>query len=110
MDMLGSKEGYIMSCSICEGHDTYACPACGPQCEVMICPVCGGTGEGDWQVFDIHTREVINCTEVAYIFAAETEDDAENLGQRYCKESCECQTCKGKGEVYEYHDNYYPIY
>lgn len=99
-----------MSCSVCAGYNTYACPVCGPQCNVQTCPTCNGTGEADWKVFDIISREVVPCTELAYIYAAEDEDEAERKGQRYCKLSCECETCRGVGEVYEYNDNYYPIY
>lgn len=99
-----------MSCSVCAGHTVQSCPVCGPQCEVQICPTCNGTGEADWKVFDIHSREVVECSELAYIYAAETEEEAEEMGKRYCKLSCECQTCKGRGDVYVYNDNYYPIY
>lgn len=69
--------------------------------EVIDCPHCGGTGEADWKVFDIRERTIIRCTEHAYICAAANEDEAEYLGKRYCKESCECQTCLGNGTVYQ---------
>lgn len=68
---------------------------------MITCPDCKGTGEGDWQVFDVISREFVDCTENAYLIAAENEDIAELRGQRYCKYSNVCQTCKGEGEIPE---------
>lgn len=90
-----------MSCEVCAGHDTYNCPVCGKEPRLMTCPDCKGTGEGDWKVFDIKQRIVVRCSEIAYIYAADNEDSAEELGRRYCKESNVCQTCKGLGEITE---------
>ena len=87
-----------MSCEVCKGYTGVNCPVCGSGL-YETCPNCKGTGEGDWQVFDIYTREVIGCTENAYLIAADDEDIAESKGQRYCKFSDVCQTCKGDGVI-----------
>ena len=68
---------------------------------MITCPDCNGTGEGNWRVFDIKDRVFVDCTENAYLCAAEDEDTAEYLGKRYCRESCVCQTCKGEGGIPE---------
>lgn len=99
-----------MSCSVCQGYDSHKCPCCGDGLEVVGCPNCNGTGNADWMVFDIKERVAVPCIESAYLYAAEDEDEAEYLGKRYCKLSCECQTCKGEGLVYQdKRDNIYPI-
>lgn len=100
-----------MSCSVCRGYDSDNCPCCGEDMDIIDCPNCNGTGEADWQVFDVKTRETVDCSEIAYHYAAEDEDEAEFLGKRYCRLSCECQTCKGNGSVYQDRsDNIYPIF
>ena len=88
-------------CEVCAGYSSYNCPVCGEELRMMTCPDCKGKGEGDWKVFDIKQRIVIRCSEVAYIYAADDEDSAEQLGKRYCKDSNVCQTCKGEGEIPE---------
>ena len=90
-----------MSCEVCAGYSTYNCPVCGGDAGVIICPDCNGTGEGDWKVFDIRQRIVVRCSEIAYLYAPDTEDQAEQMGRRYCKESNVCQTCQGAGEIPE---------
>lgn len=90
-----------MSCPVCEGYSSQSCPCCGNEVSIIDCPDCKGTGRGDWKVFDIQQRMVIRSTEIAYIYAADSEDEAEEQGKRYCKESDICQTCKGLGEVQE---------
>lgn len=99
-----------MSCSLCKGYDSDKCPSCSNDLDTIACPTCLGSGEADWKVFDVIERRIVSCSEVAYIYAAVDEDDAYYLGQRFCKLSCECQTCKGKGDVYtDKYDNIYPI-
>lgn len=87
-------------CSICEGHSSYNCPCCGEG--VMVeCPDCGGTGEGDWMVFDINLRKEVSVTESVYRHAADSEDEAVEKGKKYCKVSCTCMTCQGEGYIPE---------
>lgn len=88
-----------MSCEVCSGYSSHNCPVCGGNSSAITCPDCKGTGEGDWKVFDILQRMVINCSEIAYIYAADSEDEAELQGKRYCKESNICQKCGGAGEI-----------
>ena len=88
-----------MSCEVCAGYSTYNCPVCGEQARMMTCPDCNGTGEGDWKVFDVVKRMVINCPKLAYDLAPDSEDKAIEMGKRFCRESNICQTCKGVGEL-----------
>lgn len=91
-----------MSCEVCAGYSSYNCPVCGGEDSMSICPNCKGTGEADWKVFDIKQRVVVRCTELAYIYAADSEDEAEAQGKRYCKENNICETCDGLGEIQEF--------
>ena len=88
-----------MSCEVCAGYSTYNCPVCGEQARMMTCPDCNGTGEGDWKVFDVVMRMVVNCPKLAYDLAPDSEDKAIEMGKRFCRESNICQTCKGVGEI-----------
>ena len=88
-------------CEVCAGYSTYNCPVCGEQLRMKICPDCNGTGEGDWKVYDILDDVVLSVPKTVYDLAAEDEETAEQLQQRFCKESCVCQTCKGLGEIPE---------
>ena len=86
-------------CEVCAGYSTYNCPVCGGDAGVIICPDCNGTGEGDWKVFDVVKRMVVNCPKLAYDLAPDSEDKAIEMGKRFCRESNICQTCKGVGEL-----------
>ena len=88
-----------MSCSVCAGYSSYNCPCCGGYTETIDCPDCGGTGEGNYTVWDVHNRREVSCTRLAYLLCADTEDDALERGQRYCKLSCVCKTCNGEGTI-----------
>ena len=88
-----------MSCEVCAGYDSYKCPVCGEQVRMVICPDCKGTGEGDWKVYDILDDVVLNVPKAVYYLAAEDQDTAEQLQQRFCRESCICPTCNGEGEI-----------
>ena len=88
-----------MSCSVCAGYVGVDCPCCGSHANIITCPDCGGTGEGDYKVWDIHERIEVGCDRLTYLYSANTEDDAEERGQRYCKLSCVCQTCQGEGTL-----------
>ena len=90
-----------MSCEVCAGYDSYKCPVCGEQIKMVTCPMCKGTGEGDWKVYDRVDDVVLRATRQAYNMAALNEEDAEGLNERYCRESNTCQTCKGLGEIPE---------
>lgn len=88
-----------MSCSVCAGYVGVDCPCCGSHANVITCPDCGGTGEGDYKVFDVNTRMDVDCTRIEYMASADTEDEAEEKGLKYCKLSCVCQTCQGEGTL-----------
>lgn len=90
-----------MSCPVCAGHDTYNCPCCSEEVRMIDCPDCNGTGYGDWKVWDIIKREEVSCTETDYRYSARTEDEAIERGQRYCRLSCTCKTCRGEGMIPE---------
>ena len=90
-----------MSCEVCAGYSSYNCPVCGGDTKMITCPDCNGTGEGDWKVYDLVKNVVVKCPQLAYELAPDTEDKAEELGKRYCRESNVCQTCKGLGEIPE---------
>lgn len=90
-----------MSCSVCAGHDTYNCPCCSEEVNMIECPDCKGTGEGDYKVFDRIDRIAVRCDKIAYYYSPDDEDAASAMGRRYCRLSCTCQTCKGEGEIPE---------
>ena len=89
-----------MSCVVCAGYIA-DCPVCGKQVSMTDCPDCGGTGYGDWVVWDIIKMQEVSCTEQVYRSSAITEDDAIDRGQRYCRHSCTCKRCNGLGEIPE---------
>lgn len=88
-------------CEVCAGYSTYNCPVCGEQARMITCPDCKGTGEGDWKVYDILEDVVLTVPKDVYDWAADDEETANLLNQRFCRESCICPTCKGKGEIPE---------
>ena len=88
-------------CEVCEGYSNDKCPVCGGGAKMITCPDCKGTGEGNWKVFDVVSRMEVSCPELAYELAPDTEDQAIELGKRFCRVSNTCQTCKGVGEIAE---------
>ena len=86
-------------CEVCAGYSTYNCPVCGEKSIKIACPDCKGTGEGDWKVYDILDGVVLSVPKTVYDLAAEDEETAEQLKQRFCRESCICPTCKGEGDI-----------
>lgn len=90
-----------MSCSVCRGYDDTNCPCCGEDVRMITCPDCNGTGEGNWQLFNIITRKVVDCTRDEYLAAPIDEDMAFYLDKECCRLSCTCLTCKGEGEIPE---------
>lgn len=88
-----------MSCSVCLGHSEADCPCCGTQYNVIDCPDCGGTGKGNFKVWDIIERHEVSCNQLEYMIAAEDENEAFDKSQRFCKLSCVCQRCNGEGVV-----------
>ena len=88
-------------CEVCAGYSAYKCPVCGKQQEKITCPDCKGTGEGDWRVYDILDDVILSVSKDVYCMAAEDEETAEQLKQRFCRYSCTCPTCKGEGDILE---------
>lgn len=93
-----------MSCEHCRGYSVSYCPVCGDEVTKMVtCPECEGSGLGKHYAFDRIKRIDVECTEIAYNLLPEDEDEAEALGQRYCKQDVEyCWRCRGEGEIPEY--------
>lgn len=85
-----------MSCPVCQGHDTYKCPCCGPG--TVKCSDCE---EGFiYYAFNVHSRKMVRVTEIAYRILPFDEDDALAEGKNYCQGDVErCPTCNGEGEV-----------
>lgn len=71
-----------------------------PKEGIMIeCPVCNGLGHL-YQLFDIATREISECTENEYWLFPETEDEAYDCGMPYCRMPLTfCQNCNGSGKI-----------
>lgn len=91
-----------MSCSVCAGHDSYACPCCGEEIRMITCPDCNGTGYTPYMAFDTLKRIEIPVTEMAYNILPIDEDDADRMGMRFCKVEIEiCPTCHGEGDIHE---------
>ena len=98
-----------MSCNVCAGYDSTNCPVCGEE-RIVTCPVCEGTGINQRLAFNIHTRQSVKVTEIAWLFLPKTEEEAEAKGQNYCRSEENCPACKGLGEVRKEGDAYYPLY
>lgn len=100
--LYGGKGGVKMSCEHCKGYSVSHCPVCGEgEIEKVTCPECGGTGHGPYLKFDMIERKDIEVSELEWSLLPEDEDEAEELGQRYCKQDLEeCWTCRGEGKVY----------
>lgn len=90
-----------MSCDCCRGYSVSYCPVCGESItEEVTCPDCGGTGHGPYYKFDTIERRDIECSEEVYNLLPEDEDEAEEMGERYCKQDVEtCPTCRGDGVI-----------
>lgn len=91
-----------MSCSVCAGHDTYCCPCCSEELDVVACPECGGEGYTDFKAFNIKTRKFVDVTPETYCALPDDENVALANGRNYCQgDAKECRFCGGRGEVYQ---------
>lgn len=99
-----------MSCNVCRGYDTQACPCCELDSTIVRCPECDGTGIDQRLAFNIRTREFVKVTEIAWLMLPKTEEEAEAKDQNYCRAESSCPICKGLGEVRKEGDAYYPLY
>ena len=71
---------------------------------MITCPSCGGCGHTPILKFDTIKRIDIACTIEEYNLLPNDEDEAEELGRRYCKQDIDtCPTCRGEGEIYVYY-------
>ena len=100
MGVMVSKEGNIMSCTVCSGYDTSRCPVCSEQMEVIECPECDGTGLNHRLAFNIKTRQYVEIDPTTWNILPATEEEAEFKGWNYCRAEEECQYCKGSGRIY----------
>lgn len=90
-----------MSCAVCAGHDSFACPCCSDEVRMLTCLECDGTGY-HFHAFDTRTRKSVRCTELAWQMLPYDEDDARDSNQRWCQGVVfVCETCQGMGEVPE---------
>lgn len=64
------------------------------------CPGCKGAGYR-YYAFNLRTRRRMEVTEKTFACLPESEDDAEFLGQNYCKadEPERCDRCDGLGTI-----------
>jgi hypothetical protein len=70
---------------------------------MIPCPSCGGCGHTAILKFDIIKRIDIPCTIEEYNLLPCDEDEAEELGRKYCKQDIDiCPTCRGDGEIFMY--------
>ena len=90
-----------MSCSVCRGYDSHACPSCGQGLSQVLCPVCGGDGFDHRLAFNIRTRQYEEVTELTWLCLPISEEAAEARGWNYCKAEESCLFCKGRGIVYQ---------
>lgn len=87
-----------MSCTVCRGYAGVACPVCGPQ--PGECPDCHGQGHDGYHAFNVITRRDVEVTETTWLLLPEDEDDAERMGQHYCRMDMEpCRRCGGSGTI-----------
>lgn len=71
--------------------------------KMITCPYCSGAGRTPYLKFDIIKRIDIPCTEAEYKLLPIDEDEAEELGRRYCQQDIDiCPTCRGEGEIAVY--------
>lgn len=91
-----------MSCSVCEGHDSYNCPCCGRQ--VRTCPECGGTGKTPYLAYDLRTNRVSEVPEIVWLTLPEDEDEARRTNRhtfQFEDGGDRCPACHGDGTVPE---------
>ena len=87
-----------MSCSVCAGHDSFSCPCCGENYSMIPCPDC--TDGYEYYSLNIHTREQIKTSKVAYMILPYDEDDAKDRGLDFCQGDIEvCSRCGGEEEI-----------
>lgn len=92
-----------MSCSVCAGYSGVSCPCCGEQARLRTCQDCNGRGHSGFFKFDILTRRDIEVDEAEYRMLPDTEDLADAMGLRFCKQELDiCPVCDGEGFVYRY--------
>lgn len=89
-------------CNVCQGYVGVSCPVCGDgSLREEECPICKGLGHTGYYAFDVHSRKDVKCTETTWLALPDTEDDAYEKGQRYCKQEVEpCSKCGGEGYIY----------
>ena len=64
------------------------------------CTHCNGTGHTPYLAFNIVSRQTIPVKEITWLILPETEDEAENRRQNYCRIDVEdCPYCYGEGWV-----------
>lgn len=91
-----------MSCPVCAGYSSRKCPSCGGGVRMVECPDC----EDGLQYFsfNVHTREFVKVTAIAYQILPFDEDDARAERKNYCQgEIRRCPTCEGEGQVHDYY-------
>lgn len=67
-----------MSCSVCAGYSSTACPCCSVETERFETPA-------QLFKFDVVDRVEVECSEEEYRLLPVDEDDALNKGARYCQ-------------------------
>ena len=67
-----------MSCSVCAGYSSAACPCCSVEAEHFNAPA-------QFFKFDIIERVEVECTEEEYRTLPINEDEAFDKGYRYCQ-------------------------
>lgn len=87
-----------MSCSVCLGYDSHACPCCSEEPVMVPCPACDdGYAYYAWIVGQAGRTRV---TKLAYMMLPYDEEDAKAVRNRYYQGDIEeCPTCRGKQEI-----------